>query len=118
MFGANGKNSITVFIPFYKQCFNTLKSIVSTLSIIVLEFFLPKVSSSYLHKHKKWLRKIGLLPKMYRILWLFLQEYHIKKILNIFGWFVHLFMLFEIVYCRQNINPDFQVATLKCNVPL
>ena len=56
-----------------KHCSNSLSSIVSTLFTCALAFTILQVSSSDLHKYKKWLQKILC----------FLEELNIKKLKNI-----------------------------------
>ena len=59
VFNTNGKNSMSSnLILNSKQCFNSLNNIVSNLFIFALEFTIPQVSVSDLHKHKKWLQKV------------------------------------------------------------
>ena len=57
MFNTNGKNSSSVLILIYKQCFNYLNNNVSALFTFALAFIMPQVSGGDLHKHEKWLRK-------------------------------------------------------------
>ena len=109
------KNNTSIFILFYKQIFNSLKKIVSTLSTFGLKFAMPKVPGSHLHKHKKWLRKMKVSPKKCGILQVLLQELSIKKC------FEYYWLVYTPVYALSNYishektslkTSDFQVATL------
>ena len=109
------KNNTSIFILFYKQIFNSLKKIVSTLSTCGLKFAMPKVPGSHLHKHKKWLRKMEVWPKKGGILQVLLQELRIKKMF----WILLLSLYTSLCSFKLHLTwksifnfMDFQVATL------
>ena len=57
VFDKNGKNSRSVLILIYKQYFDSLKNIDSTIFQIYMEIFHVTSTWDYLYKHKNWLRK-------------------------------------------------------------
>ena len=62
-YGVNGKNCTSVLVLIYKQCFNFLNNIVSTLFRFALAFSMVQVSTSHSCKHKKMDKKIIVWPK-------------------------------------------------------
>ena len=114
MFGANGKPALLFLLTRY--VFNFFKSTVFTLPITALGFSLSKISSSHLHKHQKWVRKIGLLTKIYRILCFFCKSCIFLKSW-IFAAGSDTYSCFLTSYgVWQNINSDYKVDILKYNV--
>ena len=64
VFEGNGKYCSNILILIiYRQCLNFWNNILSTFVKFVLAFPMLQVSSSYSHKHKKWLRRIKVPPK-------------------------------------------------------
>lgn len=74
------RNSTTsVYNLFYKQCFKSLKNILSALSTYAFKFSMSKVYGSHLHK-QEMATKNWSVPKKVSNLVFFFQELHIKAL--------------------------------------
>ena len=85
MFDTNGKNCSSVLVLVYRQCFNFLNNIVSTLSQFALVFSMVQVFSSYSCKHKKWIQKnIVIKKELYEIRNHVTPTCYLKHVANLF----------------------------------